>query len=99
MGQEAVRSREQPGHRVRDRSLLTQCAMRVGGRQERLDGHGGPSSAELPLCARGGPQRQTIPQTDVEGTVFSEIFANNTLGFAKIETTTRMHFTSPEKKN
>lgn len=85
-------------YRVGAHSLLTRCERRVGGRRERLDGHGGPSSAELPLCARGDPQHQTLPQTDVEGAVFSGIFANNSLDLAKIETATRTHFTLPEKK-
>lgn len=57
-----------------------------------------PSSSELLLGPGGGLQDQTVPQADVRGTMFLGIFANNTLDFAKIETTTRMHFTLPEKK-
>lgn len=57
-----------------------------------------PFSSELSLCPGGGLQDQTIPQADVRGTVFLGIFANKTLDFAKIETTTRIHFTLPEKK-
>lgn len=58
-----------------------------------------PSSTEFLLCAGGHLQDRTTPQTDVKGTVFSGIFANNTLDFAKIETAARIHFIWPEKNS
>lgn len=70
-------------------SLLTQlcdlsikghiCEMRVVGKWRgywmAIDA---PSSSEFLLCTRGRRQNQTTPQTDVKGTMFSGIFANNT---------------------
>lgn len=57
------------------------------------------SSMELPLCLQEACTIKQSPRADVRCTVFFGIFANNTLDFAKIETTTSKHFTLPEKKN
>lgn len=58
-----------------------------------------PSSSELVLCTGTGLRDQTISQTEVKGTMFTGIFANNTLDFAKIEAATRIYFTLPEKNS
>lgn len=66
--------------------------------QVRRDGHQGTFQHGAAAVPAGGLHDQTIPRADVRGTVFFGIFANNTLDFAKIETTTSKHFTLPEKK-
>lgn len=66
--------------------------------QVRLDGHRGTFQLRAAAVPWGRPVGSHSPPSRRQRTVFLGIFANNTLDFAKIEATTRIHFTLPGKK-